>query len=114
MQQAVEKILKFYLRDVCGEDETKRQFKSHDIAYLISKLKNFNVDFNIPQIVIDMSDTLTDWEAETRYGHSLVATRKEIETVLPVVEEMLNDVIKIEVELETKGQDNHDDHDDYE
>jgi HEPN domain-containing protein len=77
-QQAIEKCLKFYLRDVYGENEDSRRFKTHDIMSLSHWLEDEHshaVSMKIKKIAND----LTDWESNSRYGHSLVATRNEIE-----------------------------------
>ena len=97
-QQAIEKCLKFYLRDVYGEDENNRRFRIHDIDTLCSRLKDrYNHSVN-PEI-IQMANDITDWEANSRYHHSLVTAKNEIEKVLDIAETMLKDIRVIEYKL---------------
>ena len=95
-QQAVEKILKFYLRDVYGEDETEKSFRIHNIATLETRLIDHG--HTIPQELIDNADEITAWEAESRYGHSLVTTKEKICTVIQVAEKLLEEVKAKEAE----------------
>ena len=93
-QQATEKLLKFYLRDVYGEDENKKSFWTHNIATLIERLEEHGME--IDDTIKDYSEDLTNWEAGSRYGHSLVADKLEIQEVIEKIEGMLGNVKAIE------------------
>lgn len=40
----------------------------------------------------DAAEELSDWEANSRYGHSLVATRNEIQNAIQIAERTLTEV----------------------
>ena len=88
-QQAVEKCLKFYLRDVFGEDETDRRFRIHDISTLCTRLKD-RYDFSVDNGLFEMADDITEWEANSRYNHSLVTERTKIEKAILLAENIID------------------------
>ena len=97
-QQAIEKALKFYLREIFGEDENDRALKVHDIATLAGWLQlEYNAD--IPSEIIDRAEEITDWEANSRYGHSLVTTRESILSLVPLMEAVRDNVREIEEKI---------------
>ena len=92
-QQAIEKELKYLLHDIYGEDNTTKKFKTHNISSLLLMLNNYEPDFikNHPDIV-NISDELTNWEASTRYGENLVATRDSINNALTYADALLKEI----------------------
>ena len=96
-QQAVEKYLKFYLRDVYGEDETQKRFRIHNISTLATRLADHG--HQVSQEIIDNADELSEWEANSRYGHSVVTTREKISEMLDLLDTLLEEVKSKEVEL---------------
>ena len=101
-QQAIEKGLKFYLRDVYGEDEKDRKFRIHDIDTLCARLKD-RYHHLVDEEIVARADEITDWEANSRYRHSLVSARADIETVLAAGERILADIKRIEESQNAKG-----------
>ena len=93
-QQAIEKCLKFYLRDVFGEDEADRKFRIHDISTLCTRLKD-RYDFLVDNDLVEMADDLTEWEANSRYNHSLVTERSRIVKAVSLAENMLEDICSV-------------------
>lgn len=89
-QQAIEKYLKFYLRDVYGEDETQKRFQTHNIATLATRLADYG--HKVPKEIINNADELTEWEANSRYGHSIVTTKIKIAEMLDLADKLLEDV----------------------
>lgn len=92
-QQAVEKCLKYLLHDVYGEDDTTRQFKTHNISTLLLKLNQYDKDFlSNHQELVEWSDEITSWEASTRYGTDLVATKNKINEVLNYTDTLIEEI----------------------
>ena len=90
-QQAVEKALKAYLRDVYGEDESKRTFKIHEMPELRRRLED-EYHHEVHPVIARNADLITSWEASSRYGHSLVRMRDKIETIIDAAECLAEDI----------------------
>lgn len=93
-QQAIEKILKYVLHDIYGEDDTDRRFKTHNIATLILKAERHG--FQVDDELVNMSDKITDWEANARYGSSIISTREDIKTAINLGYNLLEQVKELE------------------
>ena len=52
------------------------------------------------QKLIEMSDELTSWEAQTRYGEDLISTREKINYTLSYADKLLSEAIKLKEEKE--------------
>jgi len=93
-QQAIEKTLKYVLHDIYGEDDTTRKFKTHNIATLILKAEKYG--FKVNDELIDMSDEITDWEANSRYSSSTISTKENIEKAIQLNKELLENIKNLE------------------
>lgn len=83
-EQAIEKLLKFII-ELSGENYPK----THDITRLcaiIEKLPNII----LPDNLIMMSETLTLWEATSRYRDIFKATVRQLEITQKIFEELLS------------------------
>lgn len=97
-QQAVEKTLKYFLHNVYGVDDTSKQFKTHNISTLLIMINSHDANFiSNHQKLADLSDEITSWEASTRYGENLVATKNTIIEVLDYCESIISNEIQSEV-----------------
>jgi len=85
LQQTVEKIIKFEL-SLTGDSYPL----THDIEKLLEAWeKKAQV---IPDWLWDNALTLTNYATKTRYGKQLVATRRRLESLYPLVRELLEQV----------------------
>lgn len=93
VQQAVEKELKYILHDRYGLNDTEKRFRTHNISTLIIMVSSHDSTFiaNHPEL-ISISDRLTEWEASTRYGESLVAVKNEIDKALGIAIDLLDEI----------------------
>jgi len=98
IQQAIEKELKYILHNIYGMDDKLRSFRTHNISTLLLYLGRYNSDFvqNKCQSLIEMSDTLTSWEASCRYGEDIVSTRRDIEKAITIAEDTLSKIQDLE------------------
>lgn len=96
-QQAIEKCLKFYLSEVYGEDSNSRKFKIHDISSLCARLVEHGYE-PIPRIK-RLSDEITDWEANSRYGLSFVSSKESIKEVLSYAKRMKENIELLEEKI---------------
>ena len=100
-QQAIEKCLKYYLHDVYGVDDSTRRFRTHNISTLLLDLSAFDPLFiEKHPVTVSYADDLSMWEATSRYGDSLVATRHMIEEVLQDADIMYRDIAERELQRE--------------
>lgn len=92
-QQAIEKCLKYYLHDVYKEDDTKKKFKTHNLSTLALWLSSYDKNFmENHEGLIDLLDEVTNWEASSRYGESIISTRKDINKAITYAEELYKEV----------------------
>lgn len=82
-QQAIEKLLKYVLHDGIGADNIAREFKTHNLFYLIDRIERES-DFIVPDSLKEMADEITDWEANSRYGESFVSEKNKIQSAVEV------------------------------
>lgn len=115
IQQAIEKELKYILHNIYGMDDKTRSFRTHNISTLLLYLGRYNSDFvqNKCQSLIEMSDTLTSWEASCRYGEDIASTRRDIEKAITIAEDMLTKIQDLEKTV-TKEESLNIDEEDYE
>lgn len=103
------------LHNIYGMDDKLRSFRTHNISTLLLYLGRYNSDFvqNKCQSLIEMSDTLTSWEASCRYGEDIVSTRRDIEKAITIAEDMLTKIQDLEKTV-TKEESLSIDEEDYE
>ena len=104
-QQATEKLLKCYLRDIYGENETDRNFQSHEITVLARRLER-DYGHSVLPFIKKNAREITELESESRYNHHSVKEKRElIETVMQTCERMLTHVKRLYHFLEDRGYD---------
>lgn len=86
-QQGIEKLLKYILHDIYGMDESIRKFRTHKIYDLIAILEE-DYSYNVSDKLMEMSIKITDWEAQSRYGDDIVATREDIAAAIQIYHDM--------------------------
>lgn len=110
IQQAIEKELKYMLHDIYGMDDRSRSFRTHNISTLLLYLGRYNPEFvqDECQSLIEMSDTLTDWEASCRYGENIVSTRRDIEKTIVIADNLLLKIQNLEKLNDKNREDDYD------
>lgn len=83
LQQATELLLKHYL-----EINAVNYPYTHDIKALISAIESNKIELKFPDNFYLFSDTLTKWEAKSRYIKNYFLERKEIEIGFKIVKEL--------------------------
>lgn len=83
-QQALEFLIKYII------EEHKGQYKrTHNIRSIYDELTECcNMSFSLEKELLGMSDTITSWESESRYGKGVVTTVKTINRCLEVTERL--------------------------
>ena len=66
LQQAAEKILKYQIYQAASTVDHHRMY-THDISRLIDYARNQKLDLIIPEYIWDHANSITDWEAGSRY-----------------------------------------------
>lgn len=94
-QQAIEKCLKHVLHDLCGVDDTAREFKTHQLIALIV-LTEERTPYAVPQEIKDVAAVVSSWESRTRYGQSPAAAKAQIEDALRRYDSFREDVLAFE------------------
>ena len=79
-QQAIEKELKHILHDIIGADDTTKEFKTHNIADLISQIEERG--YGIPDTIKEIAHDLSEWEAGARYSINAIAQKNEIKDAI--------------------------------
>lgn len=106
-QQAIEKLLKYVLHDGMGMDNTAREFKTHNLFFLIDWIERKS-SFTVPDSLKEMADEITDWEANSRYGESSIAEKDRIQSAIDIYSQLRTKAIAY-VETEAiKGADDSD------
>ena len=82
-QQAIEKILKYVLHDGMEMDNTAKEFKTHNLFFLIDWIERKS-SFTVPDSLKEIADEITDWEANSRYGESSVAEKDRIQSAIDI------------------------------
>lgn len=100
LEQAYEKELKYVLHDLLGVDDTTREFKTHNIADLISQIED--AEYSIPEAIKEISHDLTEWEASTRYNADISSDLMEIKIAISKFELLKNAVEEIETDINAK------------
>lgn len=62
--------------------------KSHDIRYLYSLMENIDFKFEKQESLELLSDTITDWEAGSRYGKGVRTTVQTVQRVHNIFKSM--------------------------
>ena len=91
VQQGIEKELKHILGDIADESKESKRFRTHDIDNLIDYVEEVT-DFRVSYNLKTMADTITSWEASSRYGESVVAFSGEIFDAINLFKELVYDV----------------------
>ncbi|MCI7130405.1 MAG: HEPN domain-containing protein [Lachnospiraceae bacterium] len=86
LQQAVEKTLKAFLQNNGMSD-----LFTHDITKLVKMSANNGSKAVITDWIDEHSDTLTRWEAETRYNYDFCSSVKTVDTAIFEVQRFLED-----------------------
>jgi HEPN domain-containing protein len=94
-QQAIEFLIKAILLE-----NGISYSKSHDIQYLLSLLKQTNFSFEKMDSLELLSDTITDWEENSRYGKGVRTMVQTVQRVHNIYKSM-NDAF-----LKTQEQNN--------
>jgi len=89
LQQALEKTLKHQIT-LLGEDFNW----THEIKHLWSQLDN--VGYTPPEWIWQNHQLLTDFATKTRYGESMVATKREVEEFIVLLDEYIQQIEKPE------------------
>lgn len=93
IQQAIEKELKYILHNIYGMDDISRRYRTHNISTLIIFLEKYDTEFiQEHQKLVDMADTITEWEASCRYGENIVSTRRDIEKAVLIADSILSEI----------------------
>lgn len=93
-QQAIEKILKYYLNNNYGIDETSKEFKIHDIEKLLLKIDEFDKNFKESNVDLhEISVELTSWSVVSRYGKSYISNIKTIKSALDIADRLYDDIL---------------------
>jgi len=87
VQQGLEKGLKHIIHDINGLDDSTKRFRSHSLTSLISVVED-ECGITIIDDLKIMSETITEWESESRYGGSFSVTKSEIERGIELFEEL--------------------------
>ena len=85
LQQALEKTLKHQIT-LQGEDYPK----THEIKRLWAQLARLNAP--PPEWIWEHRQLLTDFAEKTRYGESLIATQREVEEFIILLEAYITDI----------------------
>ena len=98
------------LHDIYGMDDRSRSFRTHNISTLLLYLGRYNPEFvqDECQSLIEMSDTLTDWEASCRYGENIVSTRRDIEKTIVIADNLLLKIQNLEKLNDKNREDDYD------
>lgn len=80
----------------------RRHGRLRRIYALCARLKD-RYHHLVDEEIVARADEITDWEANSRYRHSLVSARADIETVLAAGERILADIKRIEESQNAKG-----------
>jgi len=80
-QQCIEKTVKFLI-----ELEGKEYSARHDMDAVIEDL----ADENAAELVKSVIPRIDLWISSTRYGSSIMATKRQVEEVLPVCEQLVH------------------------
>ncbi len=91
-QQGIEKILKYVLHEGLGIDDTRREYKTHSLFFLIDWIERES-GFIVPERLKEMADEITEWEAGSRYGESSVAEKNMIQAAIDIYEDLRTDAI---------------------
>lgn len=83
MQQAIEKTIKLKA-EIKGVN-----LWGHDIDILIKKCKDAGIDIEIPKLIEEKADMITQWEAECRYYPVKVVRRDSIKNAYDTLVEWL-------------------------
>ena len=81
VQQSIEKELKYILVEECGTDENELKQIGHDIDILIDKVES-EVGIIISDALKLMAKEITEWEASSRYGSSIMSTIDDIDNAI--------------------------------
>lgn len=93
IQQAIEKELKYILHNVYGADETTKRFGTHNISTLLIQVNEYDSNFiSSHQDIVENADEITSWEASTRYGEDLVATKDKIKEAIEYAKNLLEEI----------------------
>ena len=98
VQQGVEKALKYVLHDVTEISDETREFRTHNLDDLIDIVES-KTAYIIPDSVKEMAEEITSWEANSRYGSSIVTTRAQIEEAINLYENMKENIKQWEKDL---------------
>lgn len=81
-QQALEFLLKSIIEEVKGSYK-----KTHEIGVIYEEFKSCcNISFSRESELLGMSDTITKWESELRYGSGIISTVGLINRCLDITE----------------------------
>ena len=92
VQQGIEKLLKYILHDLNGIDDSSKSFRTHSITSLISKVED-ETNVKVPDELKMVSELLTSWESESRYGGDISATEKQIKNCINIFEEFIENLV---------------------
>ncbi len=84
LQQAVEKTLKAFL-----QNNGMLDLFTHDITKLVKMSTNNGSKAVITEWIDEHSDTLTRWEAETRYNYEFCSSIKVVDTAIVEIQKFL-------------------------
>ena len=86
LQQSVEKLLKWRL-----EEEGIPFPRTHDIDILVNEFQVKETDWQPPEWLEAMADTITNWESRSRYPSSYLMRVDKIRKVIPKIENLLSE-----------------------
>ena len=66
LQQAAEKLIKIQIYKLQRSTDNKRMY-THDLSKLIDYAESENLNLNVPNYIRDHVNSITEWEAGSRY-----------------------------------------------
>lgn len=100
-QQATEKCIKIILQNYYEVDTTTRRFRSHMIPRLLSYLTECEeadpekpIPIRIPDVIYEMSNEITSWEADMRYSIDYNLLKSKIKIVIKACNQMVHELKK--------------------
>lgn len=95
VQQGIEKALKHILSDICGFDETSRQYRTHNITTLIMLVET-HCNFAVSDDLKLNAHDITSWEANSRYNDCMVTAKSDILNAIKLYDSLKKQIIEFE------------------
>lgn len=89
VNQAIEKIIKAIL-ELNGEDLSQRQYRTHDISYLLSRLPQ---TVEVPDLIVTRKFDIMRWVSEPRYNVNFRQSKDDVIVVYKVTLKWLHTLL---------------------